>query len=191
MRGRPAAALTLCRSAVCLTAVCLSAAACTHTAEVSQGSLDPSGVFPNRAAAAPASLAPPAVAARTAVLLRYRRFHQVVERALATGDASQVPDVATGVEAGRLRDEIAADARAGIVRRGHAAPHPRAASVRAGSAVVVDCMAAAGPYTFRRDTGKRVGGVPAPRRYLLYATLSRAGGVWKVASIATPKDSRC
>ncbi|WP_026413939.1 hypothetical protein [Actinomadura oligospora] len=166
-------------------ALCLCATACTDAPRIVDGTLNPSGVFQSGVAAAPVA------AARTDVLLRYRRFHQVVERALATGDASQIPDVATGAEAARLRDEIAADQRAGIVRRGHAVPHPHLASVRPDEAQIVDCLVAAGPFTFRRDTGSRVGGESAPRRSLLYATLSHAGGSWKVTALATPKDSRC
>ncbi|MEV4252570.1 hypothetical protein AB0J52_05315, partial [Spirillospora sp. NPDC049652] len=70
-------------------------------------------------------------------------------------------------------------------------PHPHVAAVRSGSAQIVDCMTAAGPYVFRRDTGKRVGDAPAPRRYLAYATLTRADGRWKVAALTSPEDSRC
>ncbi|MEV5568570.1 hypothetical protein AB0L06_00855 [Spirillospora sp. NPDC052269] len=175
-------------------ALCLSATACTDSATtVSPGSLDPSGAAESQhvTTAAPVAAPPTAAAARTDVLIRYRRFHQVIERALATGDASQIPDVATGAEATRLQDEIAADTRAGLVRRGHAVPHPHLAAVRPDEAQIIDCMVAAGPYTFRRDTGKRVGDAPAPRRYLLYAALSHADGAWKVTTLATPEDSRC
>ncbi|RFU42235.1 hypothetical protein DZF91_07755 [Actinomadura logoneensis] len=129
--------------------------------------------------------------AKADVLTPYRRFHQVVERALALGDASQVTDVATGAVAARIKDGIAADRRAGVVQRGHAVPNPRVAALRPDSARIIDCVLTAGPYTYRRDTGRRVGTAPAPRRYLAYATLTRTGGTWKVSELIVPDDSRC
>ncbi|MFC4905693.1 hypothetical protein [Actinomadura gamaensis] len=174
MRGMVYAALAL----------CLAASACTDRTAARGGVLNPVGTVPSRFAAAPPT-------APEDVLTRYRRFHEVAEKALATGDASQIPTVATGAVAAHLQKEIARDRRKGVVLRGHAVPHPHLAAVRAGSAQLVDCLAAAGPYTFRRGTGKRVGGAPRPHRSLVYATMSHADGTWKVAELATPKDSRC
>ncbi|MEV4256719.1 hypothetical protein AB0J52_26440, partial [Spirillospora sp. NPDC049652] len=93
MRGR-ASALTL----------CLSATACTSAPTVAGGgTLSPGDVFP-----APSAGMVGTTPATTDVVTPYRRFHQVVERALAMGDAAQVPDVATGAVAARIEDEIAA-----------------------------------------------------------------------------------
>lgn len=188
MRGWASAALPPCLIGLRLIGLCLIATACGDTTAASEGALRPSGRLPGRAAA---TVAAPPPTSRTDVLTGYRRFHQVVEVALATGDASRVEEVAAGREAAFLQDEIAQDQRAGIVRRGHAVPHPHLADFQPSTAQIVDCMLAAGPYIFRRATGERVGTAPKPRRYLVYATLTQADGTWKVAALASPKDSRC
>ncbi|MCP2336579.1 hypothetical protein [Actinomadura rupiterrae] len=165
--------------------LCLSATACTKAAGASGGHLNPTGRLPTASPVAAPVFQPD-------VLAQYRRFHQVVEAGLATGDSSQVPLVATGSEAAFLKHEVAENEREGVIVRGHAVPHPHLASVRPEEAQIVDCVMAAGPYTFRRDTGKRVGGEPpAPRHYLIYAAMTHSDGTWKVSSVATPKDNRC
>ncbi|MQY03711.1 hypothetical protein [Actinomadura macrotermitis] len=152
------------------------------------GTLRPGGTPAAAAAAVPdAGADGPALQ----VLGQYRRFHQVFEYTLETGDPGRVPEVATGTAAARLLAAVRANRRAGVVQRGHAVPHPRLLARRAATADVLDCATASGLWTFRIRSGAQVGRAPEPGRYLLYARLVRSGGVWRVDSVTYPRDHRC
>lgn len=122
---------------------------------------------------------------------RYRLFHATAENALATDDPSHIGDVATGPIAAHLREVIAAQRRAGVVRRGHAALAPRLVSVRDGTALIVDCVVTGGLWTYRIDTGARVGPAPAELRTRYAARLVLRDGTWKVDLTTIPEESAC
>ncbi|MBW8481434.1 hypothetical protein [Actinomadura parmotrematis] len=166
-------------------AALLFAAGCSLPPPAS-GALQPSGT--NGAAA---TVRGSAAADGTPVLDAYRRFHEVFEYSLATGDAGRVRQAATGAAAARLLTALRANRRAGVVQRGHSVPHPQLRAARAASADVVDCVTTSGLWTYRAATGARVGRAPKAGRYLLYARLVRAKGAWKVALVTYPEDPRC
>lgn len=126
------------------------------------------------------------------VLVQYRLFHAVVEEALATDDGSAIGSVATGsVEAALLRD-VKEQLRQGIVRRGHMALDPRVRLLPGGrEALVADCLSSTGLWTFRRDSGERVGAPARPTRSGFRALMVLDNGGWKVAGTGTPASARC
>ncbi|GAA1546879.1 hypothetical protein GCM10009678_31880 [Actinomadura kijaniata] len=159
----------------------------------------PSGAFRPGEAPAPPRPASPVSTPRGdgSPLGRYRLFHEVVEYTLETGDPRRVPAVATGPAAARLLNRVRRNRRAGVVQRGHAVPRPTLTALRegpghgAGTAEIVDCVTASGPWTYRARTGERVGPAPRPRRHLVHATLTKAHGIWKVAALTTPRNAHC
>ncbi|WP_067817487.1 hypothetical protein [Actinomadura kijaniata] len=159
----------------------------------------PSGAFRPGEATAPPRPASPVSTPRGdgSPLGRYRLFHEVIEYTLETGDPRRVPAVATGPAAARLLDRVRRNHRAGVVQRGHAVPRPTLTALRegpghgAGTAEIVDCVTASGPWTYRARTGERVGPAPRPRRHLVHATLTKAHGIWKVAALTIPRNARC
>ncbi|WP_067477196.1 hypothetical protein [Actinomadura hibisca] len=168
-----------------LAAAALLAGACTPTAGAS-GDLRPSGTNPP---APPPPEAAPTDAA--SVLTRYRLFHEVLEHALETNDTKQIRTVATSEAASRLLAAVRRNRRAGVVQRSHAVPRPRVAALRARTADIIDCVSTSGLWTYRKKTATRVGAPPRSQRYLLYVSMARTPGGWKVARIVHPRDPRC
>jgi hypothetical protein len=150
-------------------------------------------VAENSPVALRAAAAEPASAA--SVLAQYRRFHVVLEDALATNDPAHLTEVATGLAARQLTETVRQQARQGIVRRGHDAVNPRIALLRHGMAVVVDCVVTGGLWTYRVRNGARTDAAPPPTATPMHkkfrALLTLTDGVWKVAETSVPADSRC
>jgi hypothetical protein len=151
------------------------------------GGFSPRGTYGPRGEAATWAATP----SPAGVLAAYRRFHEAVENALETNDATRIPQVAVDPEARHLTQAIRANRRAGLIQRSHTVPHPHVATLTQRSAQIVDCATTSGLWTYKDRSGARAGKPPRPRRYLLYVTLTAAEGTWKVNRVTYPKDPTC
>ena len=127
----------------------------------------------------PTSTTDPATAA---VLAAYRAGWAAYEGALADANAADPALAATMVDPllQKVKANLYAYQRQGIVGRGPVVLHPKVAALSASSATVVDCTFSSSALVYRA-TGKPVPPVTAPEHDGVRATLVLSGGTWKVS----------
>lgn len=130
-------------------------------------------------------------ATAVAVLAAYRAGWAAFEQALATANPEDPALAATMVDPQlqRVKANLLADQRQGMVGRGTTTLHPRVVSIAGSTATVVDC-AYSQAELFYESTGKPVPPVTPPENDGVTATLVLTGGKWKVyKQIVT--DGKC
>ena len=131
------------------------------------------------------------MATAVAVLAAYRAGWAAFEQALATANPADPALAATMVDPQlqRVKANLLADQRQGMVGRGTTTLHPRVVSIAGSTATVVDC-AYSQAELFYESTGKPVPPVTPPENDGVTATLVLTGGKWKVyKQIVT--DGKC
>ncbi len=120
--------------------------------------------------------------ATAAVLAAYRAGWSAYEGALADANAADPALAATMVDPllQRVKANLYAYQRQGIVGRGPVVLHPKVAALSALAATVVDCAFSSSALVYRA-TGKPVPPVTAPEHDGVRATLVLSGGTWKVS----------
>ena len=144
------------------------------------------------------SSTPPATSTSTstsataaAVLAAYRAGWAAFEQALATANPEDPALAATMVDPQlqRVKANLLADQRQGMVGRGTTTLHPKITALSANSATVVDCAYSQAELVYA-SSGKPVPPVTPPENDGVTATLVLTGGKWKVyKQIVT--DGKC
>jgi len=160
------------------------------------GSRSASSSTTDRPASSPAPSSSTAQSATTsataaAVLAAYRAGWAAFERALATANPEDPALAATMVDPQlqRVKANLLADQRQGMVGRGTTTLHPKITALSATSATVVDCAYSQAELVYA-STGKPVPPVTPPENDGVSANLVLSGGKWKVyKQIVT--DGKC
>lgn len=116
------------------------------------------------------------------MLAAYRAGWAAYEGALADANAADPALAETIVDPllQRVKANLYAYQRQGIVGRGPVVLYPKVAALSASSATVVDCTLSSSALVYRA-TGKPVPPVTAPEHDGVRATLVPSGGTWKVS----------
>ena len=125
------------------------------------------------------------------MLAAYRAGWAAFEQALATANPEDPALAATMTDPQlqRVKANLLADQRQGMVGRGTTTLHPKITALSATSATVVDCAYSQAELVYA-STGKPVPPVTPPENDGVTATLVLSGGKWKVyKQIVT--DGKC
>ena len=116
------------------------------------------------------------------MLAAYRAGWGAFEQALADANPADpaLPATMVDPQLPRVKANLLADQRQGMVGRGTTTLHPKITALSATSATVVDCAYSTAELVYQA-TGKPVPPVTPPENDGVTSTLVLAGGTWKVA----------